>query len=358
MKMLRMLCAIAMLFFILAAPSFAGEMPIQWPWRGININNLDGTRANIEIDKERLNVNSVRLEIVPRFLAKQLNLTPQEAWDRSMRWVGEMLDGCKQHKVVCIVAMQEFPTNPHLGIKQDTSEYWSNEALLRETLDLIADVARRFGNRGEELAAYHFLSEPLQRAGNTAMVPKMWPQFIRQITHEIRKHDSSRWVVVTPGPGGMPSGYRNFSPIVEKRIIYAAHLYVPHRFTHQGVNGNERGVKYPGYIGTTYWNSAILENELAELRAFQKKHDVPVWIGEFSTARWSEGGEVYLKDAAAIFNKFNWGWSYFSYGGYHAWNPDYNAQYAANIPREWKSQYVGKDSLRWSTLRQIFGSMP
>lgn len=94
---------------------------------------------------------------------------------------------------------------------------------------------------------------------------------------------------------------------------------------------------------------------MGPLRQFQKQHDVPVMVGEFSAVRWAEGGEQYLNDLAELFDEYGWSWHYFSATGWHGWNPDYNQNYPGKDGvGNWKKDYVGERSVRWQTLREIF----
>lgn len=115
-------------------------------------------------------------------------------------------------------------------------------------------------------------------------------------------------------------------------------------------------VEYPGIIGLKQWDKDALREVLEPIRAFQRQHPAPVYIGEFSAVRWAKGGERYITDLASIFREYGWGLSYFSATGWHGWNPDYNSKYSDNNPKNWKQDYLGDDSERWRTLDVIFGA--
>jgi len=186
------------------------------------------------------------------------------------------------------------------------------------------------------------------------MSPPQWKGALENIVSEIRKFDKKRWIVISPGSGGGPGGYANFQPPTDSRLIWGAHMYLPHAFTHQGLKGRARGVVYPGRIRGKYWDKSALREALAPLKQFQKKHSGPIFIGEFSAVRWASGGELYVRDLAAIFDENNWGWTYFSATGWHGMNPDYDDKFSSDNPKEWKSHFVGDTSPRWQTLRSIF----
>lgn len=328
--------------------------PGNWQWRGITVSSLDTHPDSVSLLKDRLGINSIKLFMDVRSYAIRNHLTPQEAWDQNLKWVSDMLEECKLQGVTAVVSSHEFPIDPSLGLTQDSPGFWQNQDLQNQVVDLVASLVSNLKDRGDELGAYEILSEPLVRDGDKVGVPQQWPSLLKRIVQEFRKQDPNRWIVATPGPGGLPQGYENYKPLDDPRIIYSAHLYQPHSFTHQGVQGRPLGYTYPGVVNNVYWDKQMLAKTLAPLKRFQETYNVPVWIGEFSTARWSTGGEKYLMDLIDLFNEYGWGWAYFNFGGYHGWHPDFDSGYATDESPDIRTHYVGEGSLRWQTLKTMF----
>lgn len=335
----------------------AGEKdaPMNWPWRGVVLNSGNGLPKDISILIDRLGINSVRLSLNVRSMAKYQGLNPEKAWRKNLQWADSMLDACKKNGVVGIISLHEIPIDPNLGLTQESAGFWNNPEQLAEAVRLAGSLASHFKDRGWELGAYELLSEPVLREGESVINPPQWPQLIQMIIKEIRNHDSQRWIVTTPGLGGLPQIYKDFKPLQFEKIVYGAHMYVPHAFTHQGIQGRKMGFTYPGMIFPTYWDKKALINSLKDLRSFQEKYGVFVWIGEFGAVRWADGGEQYLLDLASIFDQYGWGWCYFAYKEYHGWNPDYDTNFSTDDPKDWKWHNVGKKSTRWTTLKKMFG---
>ena len=44
-------------------------------------------------------------------------------------------------------------------------------------------------------------------------------------------------------------------------------------------------------------------------------------IGEFGVLRWANGKNKWINDAIELFEKYNFDWCYFSFGGWNGWNP-------------------------------------
>ena len=343
-------------FFIGYRYAMAEGLPSGWPWHGVTIVFPEGKPEDINLYKKKLGINVVRLQLQLRKYAFEKKVSPDKAWIDGMAWADHMLDAGAQNSVVIILNISEFPLDPNVPLNQTMEKFW-NDTEQRDGLVTIADrLSLHFHTRGKELAAYDLMSEPVVIANDKSNAPKLWPMLLARIIHTIKKNDPQRWIVVTPGPWGMPEGYRTFSPLSERKIIYNAHMYLPHAFTHQGIRSFPVGPTYPGRVRFYYWDINALRNSLQSLRNFGQKYKVPVLIGEFSAVRWATGGEPYIKDLASIFNEYGWSWLYHSGNGWHGWNPDYSDHYPGRDgATNWRNDYIGDQSLRWQTLREIFG---
>lgn len=330
------------------------EIPKNWPWRGVTLDISNSVPEDIIILKKRLDINSVRITLNVRQMAQRQNLSSNVVWSKGIEYADKMLDACRREGVAGIISIHQFPINPNLLLNQESPGFWNNPEYLTEVISLVGNIVKHFEKRGTELGAYEVLSEPLLRDGNKIIVPPAWPKLLQDIIKEVRKYDFKRWIIVTPGPGRLAKGYKEFKPLDDKKIIYGAHMYTPHNYTHQGIKDRKRGLVYPGFVLNKYWDKKTLEKSLSDLRSFQEKYNVFVWIGEFSVIRWAPGGEQYLLDLVSIFNRYGWGWAYHSYKGYHGWNPDYDSVFSIDKPKDWQSHYVGEKSVRWETLKKMF----
>jgi len=367
---------LAALFFIVgnSSTSIAASsvLPPNWPWRGVGVSLMQPPNADDMQYLKKIGVNAISIQMWPRLKAKNQKISGREAFKRELKLLDTLLNECKLRGITAVITIYQFPMDPAGGLTQDSSEFWDNPELLKEAVYVAGELARRFHGRGKELGAYAILTEPLVvrdisfagiKIGSTTEVPQAWPGLMRDIVKEIRKYDKTRFVSVTPGLGGMPAGYTDFTPLDDPYIIYEAHMYQPHDFTHQGVGAKPIGYKYPGGIlwwSFTYWDADVLKGALYPLRRFQKKYNVPVWIGEFSAARWAEGGNQYLKDLIGIFDSDGLAWTYYCFKCWHGWNPDY-ADYGDygesgvyDNSGDGKLDYRGRNTARWSLLRAAF----
>ncbi len=266
--------------------------------------------------------------------------------------VEAILDKCREFGLTAVVSMSHFPIDPKKGFDERSPEFWTSEEEKGKVLVATEAVVMRLSTRGGELAAYQVIAEPLVIEGKKKSIPSGWPELRLKILDVIREYDDDRWVVVSPGPGGTVHGYEDMKPLDDEMVVYGADIYAPHRFTHQGLAGRSLGYKYPGRIWFKYWDNSALKAHLGVLREFQSRYGVYVWIGEFSAANWAAGSDEYVEDLAEIFDSYGWGWSYFCYKCYHGWDPDYGGEVVEDNKRI-EERFVGKDSMRWRTLRKI-----
>jgi len=117
-------------------------------------------------------------------------------------------------------------------------------------------------------------------------------------------------------------------------IYYEVHMYLPFKFTHQGVYPQYPvGVKYP----TATLNKAKLKTYLKKVRAFQLKNKAPILVGEFSCSIYAdpESRYNYLKDCIAIFNEYGWHWCYHAWREASVWDIESDPKIYKLLTTEW-----------------------
>lgn len=336
--------------FILASFCYgAPQFPGNWPWHGIVVQSEVSSQLNLQ-DLAAQGVNSVEIALHPRFIASAYKYTPDQALLHELQWADGLLDQCKKLNMVGIVSIHGMLIDPN-DAAMNSPDFWNDPGKRKSVIGLVGRIVSHFKNRGNELAAYEFISEPgVRGASGRIETPQAWPELMKQIVAEVRKNDAKRFIVVTPGAGGEPEHYRDFLPLADDRIVYGVHMYKPHFYTHQGIGNKPLGVPYP----SEKIDKAKLQYLLNDAVAFQNKYKVPIWVGEFSSIRWAPGGEQYIKDLVSIYNANRWGWAYFGYVNYHGWNPDFDSRYSSNDYEERNKHRVGKTSVRWKTLMELY----
>ncbi len=341
-------------------PSNAKELPKNWPWRGICIQSENSTPEDIDY-LASVGVNFVRIQVKPSIRCKREKGDPKKCFYDELLWAEKMLDACKRNGITSLIAFNHLVLDPQKEIDDKSEEFWSDKSYADSTMRMVAILADRFKNRGDELSAYEVIGEPAVQQKGGAKVPPGLENFFRRTLQTIRKYDRERWFLLTPGPWGRPTNYAGFTPfaIEDARLIYGAHMYLPDPFTHQGIKKRERGYTYPGTIKGENWNRSTIENRFDALKKFEKTYGYPVYVGEFQATRWSPGAELWVKDVLEICDQYTWSWSMFAFeAGTEAWDPYFDVANKTSPSEEWTIQYVGAETPLWKYMLTQFARNP
>jgi len=157
----------------------------------------------------------------------------------------------------------------------------------------------------------------------------------------IRKIDPVTPIMIAADGWDTPHAFAHLEPVAIPNVIYQAHMYSPHSFTHQGVPGfPDAPVVYPGVIDGKHWDRDALREYLKPVRDFQLAYNVHIYIGEFSAVRWAPGDSAlrYLRDCIEIFEEYGWDWSYHAFREWDGWSLEHDSdrtnQQPASEPTE------------------------
>ncbi len=170
---------------------------------------------------------------------------------------------------------------------------------------------------------YDILNEP--REDDYVYVPNGpldWNGLAERVAKAIREIDPVMPIIVEPANWGSIAGLEVFKPVNVPGVIYSVHFYSPGQFTHQGVNGHKEGAVYPGEIAGSIWNKEKIRQCFTPVVEFQKKYNVPIYVGEFSAARYAPGAEKYVEDCISVFEENGWDWSYHAYREADVWDSE------------------------------------
>lgn len=141
-----------------------------------------------------------------------------------------------------------------------------------------------------------------------------WNALARKITVAIRTVDQRTPILVNSIGWAYPQQFEVLRPTGDERTVYTVHFYDPHYYTHQKPADH---VIYPGFRvpgeQAKAWDKAALEAQFALVRAFQQKHQVPIFVGEFGCARYAPGVEDWLRDQMDLYEKLGWSWAYWAF---------------------------------------------
>ena len=313
------------------------------PKRGFMVSEL--TPEIVNAIRNDWNANLARLQLVPLFWAQQKGIPHHEAWAWMMKELPTWLDNAKAAGVTVCIDLHNIPCPfpAFQDSKEATQYYWDDPRSLKRFLDCWREIANICKDRPEEIW-FDLKNEPLNW-NDMPSYPKKWPEWAQLCINEIRKIDTTHHIVIEPGPGGLCWGFKDFPLLKDpaNKIIYSAHQYQPHAYTMQGIRditGTDlsqaylkRGLHWPGNYSDSeggFWDKKrIEEKEMACVIEFQKKHNVRIYIGEFSVARWAPEGAQYLDDCISIFEKYGWDWTYHAFRESRIWSLEHENSYTS-----------------------------
>jgi len=244
-----------------------------------------------------------------------------------MRWINNSLDtldkilaDCAQLGIrVCI----DLHTPPG-GRDEDKSMRMFFEP---EYADFFVEVWRHIARRyvgNPTVWAYDLINEPCQNRPSPEGCDNYWA-LQERAARAIREIDRDTAIAVEVDQWDDPDGFHFVRPMnVPGVIVYQAHMYRSHAFTHQGVHGTKDRWAYPGVISGRHYDKEALRSELQPVRDFQLAYNVPIYIGEFSAIRWAQGAAQYLQDVTEIFEEYGWDWSYHAFREWSGWSLEHS----------------------------------
>ncbi len=191
-------------------------------------------------------------------------------------------------------------------------EIWKDAPAQNAYARMWREVAAHYRGRSS-IVGYDLMCEPHpdqeanQPLGN-------WNALAKKITAAIREVDKETPILVNSSGWAYPHLFDELQPTGDARTVYTVHFYDPHYYTHQKPLDK---VVYPGFRvpgkQDVAWDKATLEAKLAPVRAFQQKHRVPIFVGEFGCARFAPGVEQWIRDQIDVYEQYGWSWAYWAF---------------------------------------------
>jgi aryl-phospho-beta-D-glucosidase BglC (GH1 family) len=191
-------------------------------------------------------------------------------------------------------------------------EIWRDVPAQDAYVKMWREVASYYHGR-DAIVGYDLMCEP-HPDGEASQPLGDWNVLAVKITAAIRAVDKRTPILVNSSGWAYPQQFEALRPTGDPRTVYTVHFYDPHYYTHQKPGDR---VIYPGFRvpgkQAEAWDKTALEAIFAPVRAFQQKHNVPIFVGEFGCARYAPGVEEWLRDQIDLYEQSGWSWAYWSF---------------------------------------------
>lgn len=332
--------SIGLLYIIILSLSLCSLAYSDSNWGGFR-----GVTASIDTIKEKdvADFSKTGGNLIRIFFNKthlMMRTAPYNFNEDAFSKLDQFLDWCKNYNIKVVISPMTPPGTKHLLATGVDDDLW-HDMTYHDLLDrLWSYISQKYHNRNDVIVGYDLLNEPAAKIlPFPSKGPSDYNSLIRRLIKTIRKHDVNTPIIVEPPVGHTSTGQSinrlqgiaYLDPPNDPNIIYSPHMYIPGSFTHQGIRKFKTGIKYPGQIGIRYWNKETLREALRPVLEWQKIHNIPIYIGEFSASRYSgESGERYLRDLIDLFEEYSWSWTYHAWREASIWDAEINSADPSN----------------------------
>lgn len=322
--------------------------------RGFMVRSLESSDPKeFPIIASKWGANVIRLQVFPCQSATKRGKSLWEAWPDILEQLDQTVAAAQAAGLKVIVDMHGPPMPEFMNPwRVDQPEFWHHPDLEKNFVRVWTDIAKKLKPRASAIWGYDLYNEPLDRS-QLPWAPKQWYPLAVKIVHAIREIDPAVWIVYEPGPGSMSRGFQGLVPLPDKRVIYSFHDYSPGEFTAQGLDyvggldqtdiGKVLNVHYPSKIKGIFYDKAAHLRELSIATEFQKKWNVPMFVGEFSVIRWApkEDAVRWLQDTIDLFESLGWSYTYHAYREWNGWSLEHDETYCSNqLPAPDRVDYI------------------
>jgi endoglucanase len=229
---------------------------------------------------KKLGFNSVRVPFDYRLFANENFLGSNHP--RGFELIDKLMGWCRKEKIYVILDMHCAPGGQG-GWNTDDGYTWpwlfedNGEPSRQQTIDIWVDIAKHYAN-DTSVIGYDLLGEPITQYCDSARLNKRLEPFYKRLTTEIRKVDSNHIFFLAGAYWNR--NFDVFSKPFDSKLVYTTHLYS----------------RTEPYCSVDYFVN------------FSKKHNVPIWIGEFG-----ERTTGFIDSLRTDFEKEQVGWCLWPY---------------------------------------------
>ena len=255
-------------------------------------NFADLQKWNVNLMRFQINIGGERAKD-PAFYRMQIRHYIDELIPR-------VLDLGQKYGVKIIIDLHMVPGG---GQMRGGETIFDSEESVAEFCRIWEEIAAKFKDH-PALYGYDLFNEPSQNR------PAKFDYWGIQCmaAEKIRKIDSETPIYIESNMLASQYTFDTLSPIDLNNIIYEVHCYDPFLYTHSPYTKEDRlagkpRLVYPGKILNADWNADSIKAHLDKVIAFAEHHQAKIYVGEFSARAGAPGGDQYLSDSIAVFEK-------------------------------------------------------
>ena len=306
--------------------------------QGVSIQSQRGSHMDVAY-LNQIGVKVLRIQIKPASRVKRSTVKPETAFNIELGWALRIVDECNKVGIKPVIAFNDLTLTD--SITDEDPIFWTDSTYLKNAYRYIMLTARKFGNK---VYMYQFLGEP-------TITGTQVESFYKEALKIVRQYDTTAYFLVTPGPYGLPTNYGKFVPynLVDTKLVYNIHMYLPFPYTHQGLRGAPKGVTYPS---STFNNDTIVKR-FKVVSNWSKKYGYPIFLGEFNAARWSTNADAYVQDVINAAKLYGFEWCYFAFRpDYRFWDAYYDIGNPTADPKNYYLKYIGPNTKHWLMIQR------
>jgi aryl-phospho-beta-D-glucosidase BglC (GH1 family) len=257
-----------------------------------------------------LGANVVRLALNYRHFED--DTCPFEYREAGFRRLEEAIRWCEAHGLYAIIDLHAVQgwQNPdwHSDNRHKHALLWDHPHFQDRVVALWEELARRYRGRSV-IAGYDVINEPQTR---DVTGPQRWERInrlYRRVVEAIRRIDPEH-IIFLEGDA-FSSRFSGLEPPFDDNVVYSCHDYAVAAF---GPGA------YPGEIRGKYRDRARAYEIAASTQAaeYARRHDIPMWVGEFGAVYTGPRREVpdrlrALDDQIAAFERLGMHWTIWTY---------------------------------------------
>lgn len=294
--------------------------------RGANVVlDIADNQTDWEILSEKWKLNSVRLQIVlPDDKLAQMASTGFIKFPDFKKRLHAFYRNAQAHKIGVVLDIHRAE-----GGSTGKGKFWSTPKFKDNFSAVLVTFVKEFGSY-DNFLGLDLLNEPTPESVYTKSYDQRkntqddWMAVADRLITDIRKYNPCLPIVVESVDWAKPFRFKEMRVFEDPYVVYSAHMYAPFEVTHQGINQFKKGGTLAAMKLAGDELKKYLINNLKEVRTFQCKNKVPIYIGEFGINFFNEDAErsAYIADLMNLYTRYNWSWSYHAYGIWRGWMPN------------------------------------